>query len=30
MHIKDTTFNKYRNGSIGNHFEMANVSYTHR
>ena len=27
--IKVSTFNKHRNGLIGNRFEMPNVSYTH-
>jgi hypothetical protein len=27
--FKGGTFNKYRNGLIGNRFEMPNVSYTH-
>ena len=27
--FKGGTFNKHRNGLIGNHFEMPNVSYTH-
>ena len=27
--FKASTFNKYRNGLIGNRFEMPNVSYTH-
>ncbi|GAB1418365.1 hypothetical protein MASR2M12_11300 [Bacteroidales bacterium] len=26
--FKDSTFNKHRNGLIGNRFEMPNVSYT--
>ena len=26
--FKGSTFNKHRNGLIGNHFEMPNVSYT--
>ena len=28
--IKGGTFNKYRNGLIGNRFEMPNVPYTHQ
>ena len=27
--FKGSTFNKHRNGLIGNRFEMPNVSYTH-
>jgi hypothetical protein len=27
--FKGGTFNKHRNGLIGNRFEMPNVSYTH-
>ena len=27
--FKGGTINKHRNGLIGNHFEMPNVSYTH-
>jgi hypothetical protein len=27
--FKGSTFNQHRNGLIGNHFEMPNVSYTH-